>query len=63
MKALNVQEMYDLRNTSCTLECPLGISPQGYINLLKYGKAKEAFDLIYEKNPLPSVCGYICHHP
>lgn len=63
MKALTVNEMYDLRRESCTLECPLGISPQGYINLFKAGKEKEAFDLIYDKNPLPSVCGYVCHHP
>ncbi|MBQ6622103.1 MAG: FAD-dependent oxidoreductase [Mogibacterium sp.] len=63
MKALTVDEMYDLRKESCTLECPLGISPQGYLNLVKAGKQKEAFDLIYDKNPLPSVCGYICHHP
>jgi NADPH-dependent glutamate synthase beta subunit-like oxidoreductase len=63
MKALNVSEMYGLQTTSCTLACPLGISPQGYIQLIKAGKIREAFDLIYEKNPLPSVCGYICHHP
>lgn len=63
MKALTVGEMEEMQKESCTLACPLGISPQGYINLLKAGKEKEAFELIYEKNPLPSVCGGICHHP
>jgi NADPH-dependent glutamate synthase beta subunit-like oxidoreductase/NAD-dependent dihydropyrimidine dehydrogenase PreA subunit len=48
---------------SCTTACPLGISPQGYIGLARNGKKEEAFKLIWSKNPLPSVCGRICHHP
>lgn len=48
---------------SCTTACPVGISPQGYINLFKKGKKQEAYQLIWKKNPLPSVCSYICHHP
>ncbi len=63
MNALTVQQMEDMKKESCTLACPLGISPQGYINLIKAGKEKEAYDLIWEKNPLPAVCGYICTHP
>lgn len=49
--------------TSCTTKCPLGISPQGYLGLTKAGKFKEAYELIWSKNPLPSVCARICHHP
>ena len=48
---------------SCTTACPLGISPQGYVNLLKCGKEKEAYQVIWKKNPLMEVCGSICHHP
>ncbi|MFR5601255.1 MAG: FAD-dependent oxidoreductase [Lachnospiraceae bacterium] len=48
---------------SCTTACPLGISPQGYVNLVKAGKEKEAFEIIWKKNPLAEVCGSICHHP
>lgn len=48
---------------SCTTACPLGISPQGYVNLLKAGKEKEAYEIIWKKNPLAEVCGNICHHP
>lgn len=48
---------------SCTTACPLGISPQGYVNLLKAGKEKEAYEIIWKKNPLAEVCGSICHHP
>ena len=48
---------------SCTTACPLGISPQGYIGLARNGKLAEAYRQIWEKNPLPSVCAHICHHP
>ncbi|MDR1619001.1 MAG: FAD-dependent oxidoreductase [Treponema sp.] len=48
---------------SCTTECPLGISPQGYVNLTRAGKEWEAYKHIWDKNPLPSICGRICHHP
>ncbi len=49
--------------TSCTSQCPLGISPQGYIGLTKAGKYEEAYELIWKKNPLLSVCARVCHHP
>lgn len=48
---------------ACTTGCPLGISPQGYLNLVKDGKEKEAYEIIWNKNPLPSVCSRVCHHP
>ena len=48
---------------SCTTDCPLGISPQGYIGLARNGKEEDAYRIIWEKNPLPSVCAHICHHP
>lgn len=50
-------------NHSCTIGCPLGISPQGYINLLRIGKLEEAYKLIWDKTPFPAVLGRICHHP
>lgn len=56
MKSLPVE-------TSCTSQCPLGISPQGYIGLTKAGKYEEAYELIWKKNPLLSVCARGCHHP
>ncbi len=48
---------------SCTTACPLHLSPQGYIGLVKAGLYQEAFDLIWSKNPLPGVCGSVCHRP
>lgn len=62
--ALTHDEMTDLATQkSCTTACPLGISPQGYINLTKAGKDEEAFLHIWRHNSLPSICGRICHHP
>lgn len=51
------------KETSCTTKCPLGISPQGYLALTKLGKYEKAYELIWQKNPLPAVCARICHHP
>lgn len=48
---------------SCTTACPLHLSPQGYIGLAREEMYEEAFKLIWDKNPLPSVCGSVCHHP
>lgn len=62
--AMTINEMYALpTERACTTACPLGISPQGYVNLTKAGKPEAAYKLIWEKNPLLSVCSYICHHP
>ena len=36
---------------------------EGYVALIAKGKFKEALELIREVNPLPAVCGFICHHP
>lgn len=62
--AVTVNKMYSLpTEKACTTGCPLGISPQGYVNLTYLGKLDEAYKLIWDKNPLPSVCARICHHP
>ncbi|MCJ7491738.1 MAG: FAD-dependent oxidoreductase [Dehalococcoidia bacterium] len=47
----------------CKLACPAGVNAQGYVALVGQGKFKEAYDVIRERCPLPSVCGRICQHP
>jgi NADPH-dependent glutamate synthase beta subunit-like oxidoreductase len=47
----------------CLGACPLGQQVRDYVQLLKVGKVKEALLLIRHDNPLPGVCGYVCHHP
>lgn len=61
---MSFDEMRDISaNHACTIGCPIGISPQGYLNLLKDGMYEEAYKLIWERTPFPAVLGYVCHHP
>jgi NADPH-dependent glutamate synthase beta subunit-like oxidoreductase len=46
----------------CQEACPIRQDARGYVNLIARGKFKEALELIREVNPLPAVCGFICHH-
>ncbi len=48
---------------ACSLACPLGTIPEGYVNKIAEGRFEEAYELIAELNPLPGVCGRICNHP
>jgi heterodisulfide reductase subunit A-like polyferredoxin len=47
----------------CRAACPAGQRAQGYIALIAQGRYREAFRVIKEDNPFPSVCGRTCHHP
>lgn len=47
----------------CQKVCPIGQDAGGYVALIAKKKFKEALELIREVNPLPAVCGFICHHP
>ena len=47
----------------CTGACPLGQQVRSYVELLEAGKVMEALLVIRQDNPLPGVCGYVCHHP
>ncbi len=52
------------RGTSpCKATCPAHISVQGYVALAAQGKYSEALKLVKEENPLPAICGRVCHHP
>jgi NADPH-dependent glutamate synthase beta subunit-like oxidoreductase len=47
----------------CEQACPLHTDVPGYVMALAQGKFPEALAIIRKTNPLPSVCGYVCHHP
>jgi NADPH-dependent glutamate synthase beta subunit-like oxidoreductase len=47
----------------CQEACPIRQDTRGYVALIAKGKFREALELIREVNPLPAVCGFICHHP
>ncbi|GAF93453.1 unnamed protein product, partial [marine sediment metagenome] len=46
----------------CRLACPGGLNVQGYVQMVKVGKYKEALEIIMEDLPLPGVLGRICPH-
>ena len=50
-------------SSPCKATCPVHISVQGYVALTAQGKYREALKLIKEENPLPAICGRVCHHP
>jgi len=52
-----------LGTAPCRDACPADQRAQGYIALIANGRYKEAFRVIKEDNPFPSVCGRTCHHP
>ncbi len=46
----------------CRVACPAGLNVQGYVQMVKEGKYKEALKIIMEELPLPGVLGRICPH-
>jgi NADPH-dependent glutamate synthase beta subunit-like oxidoreductase len=47
----------------CQEACPIHQDARSYVALIAKGRFKEALESIREINPLPAVCGFICHHP
>ncbi|MEW6333731.1 MAG: FAD-dependent oxidoreductase [Thermodesulfobacteriota bacterium] len=47
----------------CREACPAGIDVPRYIRHMAAGRFAEALDVIRERIPFPSVCGYACVHP
>ena len=46
----------------CRLTCPAGLNVQGYVQMVKQGKYKQALEIIMEQLPLPGVLGRVCPH-
>jgi len=47
----------------CENTCPAHINVPGYTMLISQGRFVDAYNLIMQENPLPSVCGRICTRP
>lgn len=47
----------------CEAACPLGQDVPNYVIAIAQGKFDEALAIIRRTNPLPSICGRVCHHP
>lgn len=47
----------------CRVRCPMGVNAQAYMALTAAGRFEDALRVIREDNPLPGICGRVCHHP
>jgi NADH-quinone oxidoreductase subunit F len=47
----------------CQNACPAGVNVPGYIALIASGRVRDAYNLIRQENPFPSICGRVCTHP
>ncbi len=53
---------YLTRQPPCTDNCPAGTDVRKFVNLVSNKKYKEAYEVIYNNNPFPSICGRVCPH-
>jgi NADPH-dependent glutamate synthase beta subunit-like oxidoreductase len=51
------------RMAPCREACPAGIDIQGFLWEVKHQRFNQAWKIIMEENPLPSICGRVCGHP
>ncbi|MFO8010037.1 MAG: FAD-dependent oxidoreductase [Dehalococcoidia bacterium] len=47
----------------CQHTCPVGINVPKYVAAITDGDYLKSVETIRERNPFPSICGRICHHP
>ncbi len=47
----------------CATACPIGTEAWRYIAHIQRGEFDEAYRVIREANPFPSVCARVCNHP
>ena len=50
-------------SSACQHICPLSQDVPCYIGLIAQGKFEEAIKIVRKENPLPLICGRVCHHP
>jgi NADH-quinone oxidoreductase subunit F len=50
-------------SSACQHICPLSQDVPCYIGLLAQGKFEEAIKVVRKENPLPLICGRVCHAP
>jgi len=52
-----------LDTAPCSMACPANLNVQGYVQMIKEGKYREAIEIIMRDLPLPGVLGRVCPHP
>jgi len=53
----------ELVGAPCQNGCPVGTEVWRYVAHISRGEYTEAYRVIRQANPLPSVCARVCHHP
>lgn len=53
----------EIISSACQYTCPLSQDVPCYIGLIAQGKYEEAIRIVRKENPLPLVCGRVCHMP
>jgi NADPH-dependent glutamate synthase beta subunit-like oxidoreductase len=51
------------QTSPCKFNCPAGNNIQGFIGLTARAKYAEAYQLLKETSPFPSICGRVCTFP
>jgi len=53
----------DLVGAACQTACPLGTEAWRYVAHIARGEYQQAYHVIRDANPFPSVCARVCSHP
>src|SRR6266702_3515287 len=59
----SIRPVYRDKLPPCNNACGTNEKIQGYLDLVKRGKYLDAYALIKEDMPFPSVTGRVCYHP
>jgi heterodisulfide reductase subunit A-like polyferredoxin len=51
-----------LDTAPCRMACPAHLNVQGYVQMVKQGKYREAIEIIMKDLPFPGVLGRVCPH-
>lgn len=50
----------ECKHKPCMKGCPVNVDIPGFIREIKEGRFREAFEIIYDTNSLPAICGRVC---
>jgi len=59
----NIFKKVPIEDAPCKRACPAGIDVSRYIRLAREGKFNEAYAVIHERIPFPSILGRVCFAP
>jgi NADH-quinone oxidoreductase subunit F len=51
-----------LFKSPCQHTCPVGMDVPSYVALIKAGRLEDAYKVLLQTNPFPSICGRVCDH-